>query len=521
MHKSSLASPLLSACRILVGIKKLATCGLLMCFVPLGVVSQELPQNITPIQIARALNQAFVGVADEVSPSVVVIRVAQKPGAAIDELDESYFDMLPPELREPYKDYFKKAEPQEPAQEPSRSRPPVFDGQGSGVIIRPEGYILTSNHVVENAEMVKVILLNGEEYPAEVIGLDPDSDLAVIQIQAPNLKVAKLGDSNLTKVGEFSIAIGAPFDLDYSVTFGHISAKGRRVFSDFVMMDQNFIQTDANINPGNSGGPLVNIEGEVIGINALIRGMSTGIGFAVPINLASKVADQLIEYGKVRRTWLGVGISDLTEAYKSRFLGFAPDLRDGVVITEILADGPAAKSDLRRGSIITRVDGVRVRNVQELKSEIRARSIGQILKLDVEYRGESKVVDVEAGEFPREVSLARLYERSPQNSERAGLLVETFIPSRNLSEDLYELWKNGDLKGLVVKKVLESASDSIQQIQPGDLILEVNGKKVETLLEFEKAFDENSNEAGASVFILTTKAEEKFIAIPAEALKEQ
>jgi serine protease Do len=249
--------------------------------------------------------------------------------------------------------------------------------------------------------------------------------------------------------------------------------------------------------------------------------MSTGIGFAVPINLAAKVADQLIEYGKVRRTWLGVGISDLTEAYKSRFLGFATELRDGVVITEILADGPAAKSDLRRGSIITRVDGVRVRNVQELKSEIRARSIGQILKLDVEYRGESKVVDVEAGEFPREVSLAKLYERSPQSSERAGVLVETFVPSRNLSEDLYELWKNGDLKGLVVKKVLESASDSIQQIQPGDLILEVNGKKVETLLEFEKAFDENSNEAGASIFILTTKAEEKFIAIPAEALQEQ
>lgn len=497
------------------------TLGAALAFFLPQTTRSELPENLSPIQIARALNQAFIGVAEEVSPSVVVIRVAQKPGPALDEMDESYFDMLPPEFREPFKDYFKKSHPEsnpgKPA--PSRERPPVFDGQGSGIIIRNAGFILTSNHVVENAELIKVVLQNGKEYPAEIVGLDPDSDLAVIKIQAPALIPAKMGDSGRTRVGEFAIAIGAPFDLDYSVTYGHISAKGRRVFSDFVMMDQNFIQTDANINPGNSGGPLVNIEGEVIGINTLIRGMSTGIGFAVPVNLAKNVADQLIEYGRVRRTWLGIGIANLSDVINSSYLNYDTELTDGVVVTEILTGGPADDSDLPRKSIITEVDGTRVRDVQELKNAIRARSIGQAIQLKIEYQGETQMVKVRAGEFPREESLARIYEKSPQQTQRAGITVENFVPAENLSEELYELWKNDDLRGLVVQSVEPDAPEALQDIHPGDLILEVNGQKVETLDEFETAFDRYSNETGASLFILTRKAEEKFIAVPAEALE--
>src|SRR5204863_1495910 len=172
-----------------------------------------------------------------------------------------------------------------------------------------ERFILTNRHVVDEAEKIKVRFKDSfDEFDAEVRGVDAQADLAVLKInpKGKKLTVAKLGDSDKARVGEFAIAIGAPFELDYSVTFGHVSAKGRRVFSDQVMMDQDFIQTDASINPGNSGGPLVNIEGEVVGINTLIRGMNRGIGFAIPINLAREVSDQLIKDGKFSRTWLGI-----------------------------------------------------------------------------------------------------------------------------------------------------------------------------------------------------------------------
>ena len=172
---------------------------------------------------------------------------------------------------------------------------------------------MTNRHVIEGADKVKIVFKDGREFDGEVLGVDRESDIGVVKIDATGLTPAKLGDSSKTKAGEFAIAIGSPFELNYSVTVGHVSAKGRRVFSDQFMFDQDFIQTDASINPGNSGGPLVNIYGEVIGINTLIRGMNTGIGFAVPVNLAKRVADMLIKDGKVTRAWLGVSITTLRE----------------------------------------------------------------------------------------------------------------------------------------------------------------------------------------------------------------
>src|SRR5882724_9446155 len=329
-----------------------------------------------PIDLARQLNQAFIEVADKVSPAVVVIRVAHKPDySEPGDDDNPFFDMLPREFRKRFEERHQRA--------PRRNREPIFDAEGSGISIREDGYILTNRHVVEEAEKIKVRLKDGREYSAEVRGEDAQSDLAVIKIEAKGLTSARLADSSKTRVGEFAIAIGAPFSLDYSVTFGHVSAKGRHVISgdEGAAMDQDFIQTDANINPGNSGGPLVNIDGEVIGVNALIRGLRTGIGFAIPSNLAREISDKLIADGKITRAWLGVGIRSLSDY--TEFRDTVKGVDEGVVVYTIQPDGPASKSDLKPSDIITAVDGRTVATPQDLKNEIRGKKIGGTVTLDV------------------------------------------------------------------------------------------------------------------------------------------
>src|SRR6185503_20157180 len=314
------------------------------------------------LTLAHQLNDAFVEVAEKVSPSVVVIKLAHKPGSIdIDDEDNPFWEFVPKEFRKQFEQERDKRRKRTEEAEPP-DRPPVFDSQGSGVIIRDDGYILTNFHVVEDAEKIRVRLRDGRTFEGTVRGKDSRSDLAVIKINATNLPAAKLGDSAAVRVGEFAIAIGAPFELDYSVTFGHVSAKGRSrvvlsmgVMSPGAMMDQDFIQTDASINPGNSGGPLVNLYGEVIGINTAIRGIGTGIGFAVPSNIAKQVADHLIKDGKFTRSRIGIEIRDLRDDQESK--PDFPGVEDGVVVRAVLADGPAAKSDLRAGDVVTAVDG--------------------------------------------------------------------------------------------------------------------------------------------------------------------
>ncbi|HTH47060.1 MAG TPA: trypsin-like peptidase domain-containing protein, partial [Candidatus Limnocylindria bacterium] len=246
-----------------------------------------LAKDSEALQIARQLNEAFIEVADNVSPSVVVITVTEKKDTETMQQMHRFFQALPPELQE--------------GEAPQRT------GQGSGVIVREDGYIVTNNHVVNGAEKIRVRLKDGREFDAEVRGTYPDADIAVVKLKGDvkNLHVAKFADSEKVRVGEFAIAIGAPFELDYSVTYGHVSAKGRANLGGGPG-DQDFIQTDASINPGNSGGPLVNLNGEIIGINSMIRGMGTGIGFAIPANNAHEISDRLIADGKFTRSWLGI-----------------------------------------------------------------------------------------------------------------------------------------------------------------------------------------------------------------------
>lgn len=362
--------------------------------------------NSPALTLAQQLNNAFVEVAESVSASVVVIRVAQKPGTAelIDD-DNPLWDLLPPELRRQYEEERKKRR-KEAEEDAKRPRKREFNGKGSGVIVRGDGYILTNFHVVEDAEEIQVRLRDGRRFTATLQGKDPQSDLAVLKINATNLPAARLGNSDAVRVGEFAVAIGAPFEFDYSVTFGHISAKGRShvvpssgLYSQGASMDQDFLQTDASINPGNSGGPLVNLQGEVIGINTLIRGLRTGIGFAVPVNLAKEVSETLIRDGKFPRSWLGIGIRGLRESDDE------PEEKidgadDGVLVTAIRADGPASKSDLKPRDVITAVDGRRVVTAAQLRNEVRRKKPGTPVTLDIIRQAKPLKIKVHPEDWP-------------------------------------------------------------------------------------------------------------------------
>jgi serine protease Do len=446
------------------------------------------------LQLARQLNQAFIEVAEKVSPAVVVISVIQKPGAASTEELDGLFDALPPELWRYFRRRFEQQVPEK------------MQGQGSGLIIRGDGYILTNGHVVDEAESIEVRLNDGRTFKAKVRGIDPQSDVAVIKIEAKGLPTATFADSSKTHVGEFAIAIGAPFSLDYSVTFGHVSAKGRsNVIQGYEgqSMDQDYIQTDALINPGNSGGPLVNIDSEVIGINTLIRGLHSGIGFAIPSSLAKEISERLIAEGKFTRAWLGVAIRGFREDLESREL--IKGVNDGVVVERILPGGPAAKSELERSDIIIAVDGKLVATAQQLRSEIRGKKIGQPVVLDVfrpNSKGEGKAIKVKIspGEWIQPVSKANTLPRSPvPERDLAGLGVTVHV----LTSEMAERFGTAGTSGVLVIAVEKSTPAARKDIKPGDIITAVDKQPVASLKQFQAAVKKGDLKQGITLSLLS------------------
>ena len=479
-----------------------------------GLVANSPARAAEPseaLKLAQQLNQAFVEVAESVSKSVVVVRVAHKPqarGAFGNPFRNSpFFDQLPEEYRRFFE---RQQEEREEKTEPpprQRSRKPVFSGQGSGLVYREDGIILTNSHVVENADKVKIVFRGGTEYDGEVLGVDRESDIAVVKIDATGLTAAKMGDSDKTKVGEFAIAVGSPYELDYSVTVGHVSAKGRRVFTDQIMFDQDFIQTDASINPGNSGGPLVNIYGEVIGINTLIRGVNTGIGFAVPVNLARRVADMLIEDGKVTRAWLGVSITTLREDADYRDL--AVGVEDGVVVRQFVPGGPAENSDLELADVITSVDGSRVKSADELKRELRLKKAGDSVTLGLMRNGEAREIKVETGELPDEftaVSRMRRSERKPEAETKAKLLGMTV---QKITPDLAKRFETKGEEGVIVTAIENDSAAAEKGITPGDIVTRINSAPVDSVASFKAALEGEDLKKGVIVHI-TSKGSQRF-----------
>ncbi|MDB6019187.1 MAG: 2-alkenal reductase [Pedosphaera sp.] len=450
------------------------------------------------LDLARQLNQAFVEVAEEVSPAVVVITVTQKasptpsftPGQdGSEDNSEDPMDHIPPEFRR----FFRQ---QEKSPEPTR-------GQGSGIIIRKDGYILTNRHVVDDAEKIEVRLKDGRTFKAEVRGVDAPSDVAVIKIDATELPVAILADSSKTRVGEFAIAIGAPFALDYSVTFGHVSAKDRsNILQDDpesnAMTDQNFIQTDANINPGNSGGPLININGEVIGINTLIRGLHTGIGFAIPINMAREVADKLITEGKFTRAWLGIRIVSLREYPVYRDL--VRNVQDGVVVREIVPNGPAAKANLQPADVITAIDGKSVITAQQLKDEIRTKAVGQNVNLDVVRMGKPAKVVLKPGEWVDKNLAANTKGSGATEGNSAA---DLGFSVKALTRDLANQYGVELVEGVIITSVDKTGLAANNGIKPGDIITSVNQQPVTNPKQFRDVIKSMDVKKGVIINLLS------------------
>ncbi|MFM1768630.1 MAG: hypothetical protein RJA22_1159 [Verrucomicrobiota bacterium] len=461
---------------------------------PAAAAGVSAPPVLSGAELARQLNRAFADVAERAGPAVVVIRVAHKPSSVNvdEEEDSSLFEDLPEEFRRWF-ERRRKGQRREggDGEDGAEGRDPVFDGQGSGVVLRKEGYILTNRHVVDGAEKIQVIFQDGTQYDGEIRGSDAQSDVAVVKINPAGreLPVARFADSDKVRVGEFAIAIGTPFELDHSVTVGHVSAKGRSQVIRSVggaAMDQDFIQTDANINPGNSGGPLLNIEGEVIGINTLIRGMNTGIGFAIPSNLAREIAEEIVAEGRFVRGYLGVRINALRDNADYRAL--VTHLKDGVIVEAIVADGPAAKSALKAGDIITAVEGRRVASAQQLRNEIRGKKIGNVVTLDVHRLGEDgggsdlKVkIKPQAWPAPAAPVAAAKSPARPARPARLGLTVES------VTQELAEEHGVDKAEGVIVTQVEKGSPAERKGLRAGDIITDVNHKPVRTPREFREA----------------------------------
>jgi serine protease Do len=375
-----------------------------------------------------------------------------------------------------------------------------------------EGRILTNHHVVEQAERIRVRLRDGRQFDAEVKGTDEQSDLAVLQLKGPpaDLPIAKLGDSDKVRVGEFAIAIGAPFRLDYTVTFGHISAKGRNSVVPVGMggglMDQDFIQTDASINPGNSGGPLVNIEGEVIGVNSMIRGLNSGISFSVPINLAREISARLIKEGRFVRSWLGVNIAALRETEKVQAL--VPGLADGVVITRIVPSGPASEAQpaLEPNDVITSVDGRPVKNPAELRAVVTRKAAGTELTLEVHRADKTFTSKVSPQPMPDDLASNR-EPRKPAGPPRfLGMVLKPLSESE--AKDL------GLEGGALVMDLPEEGRAAKAGLKDGDIITEINHKGLGSPADFKTALQQVDTEKDV-ILVVRRKSKEVILVIKA------
>ena len=357
--------------------------------------------------------------------------------------------------------------------------------QGSGFIINSDGYIITNHHVVADASEIKVILSDERTLDAKVVGSDPKTDVALLKVEPEGkLPVVTLGNSDKLEVGDWVVAIGNPFGLGHTVTSGIISGKDRVIGQGPY---DDFLQTDASINPGNSGGPLFNLAGEVVGINTAIVAVGSGVGFAVPINLAKNLLPQLRTEGKVTRGWLGVGIQDLTGDLAKKF---DVEAKSGVLVAQVFDDGPAAKAGVQAGDIVLTVEGRPVHDIRQLMNRVAALPPGRKVEVQVLRDGQKKTLSVELGE--REEGEARATGRPVENQRQSQALGMTLTPlspaiSRKLGVDEH-------LKGLVVGSV-DGDSPAAGIIQPGDVILEVNHAPVAKLDQLMKILDQSGKKA--------------------------
>ena len=366
-----------------------------------------------------------------------------------------------------------------PGQQKSRKK--NRSGLGSGVIINSKkGYIITNNHVIAKAKDIKVKLHDGREFKATLVGADPASDIAVIKIIPKNLISLKFADSEKLRVGDFVVAIGNPFGIGQTVTSGIVSALGRSGLG--IEAYENFIQTDASINPGNSGGALVNLKGELIGINTAIIGSkgasgSVGIGLAIPVNMALDITDQLIKFGKVKRGYLGVSAQDLTTDLSK---AFGIDTNKGSIITQVQKNSPADKAGIKIGDVVTKINGQAIKNTAAMRNKIGLLKLNSIISMQLSRKG--KVVTVKV----------KILE--PKISKKSGIKINTRLQGIVFSEIKEGMQEYGKITGIKIVKMKKDSRAYLVGIRPNDVILSINNIPVQKIKDLEIVSGKNDSE---------------------------
>jgi serine protease Do len=422
----------------------------------------------------------FSNLADIVSPAIVHIRVEKTVKTSGPALGP--FGMNPFGKNNPFKGHPERFFG--PNTQPEFKQP----GQGSGFVIDKKGYIVTNNHVVVGADKIKVVFKDEREYDAEIIGRDPVTDVALLKVETKDsLPTVALGDSDSLKVGEWVMAIGSPFGLEQTVTAGIVSAKGRVIGSGPY---DDYIQTDASINPGNSGGPLLNMKGEVIGINTMIIAGGQGIGFAIPIDLAENVIDQLKRNGEVTRGWFGVSVQDL-KGNLADYYGAKG--QSGVLVAAVTPGDPADKAGIQGQDIIIEVNGKKMTSSRDLTTLVAGLGVGDRADVKVLRGGETKTFEVRIGKRP--LTLAAAGESHEKNEGEFGFQVSELTP------EMAERYNLDNANGIVVIGVQAGSKADTAGVKAGDLILEVNHGTVDSVKQFKQLLDQNKKGDGIKLLV--------------------
>ncbi|MCR9131487.1 MAG: Do family serine endopeptidase [bacterium] len=421
--------------------------------------TEVVPAESKPVATLKDFNDAIVDIAEKTNPAVVTVNTEKTQEVRVVN-PFSFFG-------NPW------------GQPEGETRERVQRGLGSGVIVSEDGYILTNNHVIDDTDEIKITLFNGDEVTAELIGADPQTDIAVLKINGKNLPAIELGNSDDAKVGSFVLAIGSPLsnDLAHTVSFGIVSARGRSLNN--LTLFGDYIQTDAAINPGNSGGALIDLNGELVGINSAIAsrsGGNDGIGFAIPINLAKRIMDDLIDDGEVSRGYLGMNFGG--EVDQTMALAMGLDNARGIIVGEVVEDGPSDKAGLRESDIIISLNNEPVRDWDAFRTKIASYKPGDTVKLGI-IRGDDEMeLSIELGERPNELAAVNT-ESARDINERLGFNVS------ELTNDLKrQLNLGNDTEGVVVNSIEESSNAFERGLRRGDIITAVKRNRVESPSEF-------------------------------------
>lgn len=449
---------------------------IMMSLTPIPLYAAD-SANADAIQTLKNTSKAFSAVAKEATPAVVAVQVRTKISASQGGFSSN-------------EDFFERFFGQRMPRQPQQPREQWQEGQASGFIISPDGYVLTNNHVVDGADEIKIIMSNGQEYKnVDVIGTDDKADVALLKIKdVNNLPTLELGNSDDLEIGEWVIAIGNPFGLTETVTVGVVSALGRKIGGEDVYQD--FIQTDAAINPGNSGGPLLNLEGKVVGTNSAIitgdRGYM-GIGLAIPINMAKAIADQLIKTGKVQRGYAGISMQDVP-ADMAEF--FKLDNTNGAIVTSVTPDSPADKAGLKKDDVVIQIDNKKIVDTQDVKNIIGFTTPGTNVDITIMRNGKEKKLTLTVGS-QQESEIAD----TSAVGKKLGLEVQT------IDKDVAEKYDVEQGKGVLITNVEPGSAAADAGLRSGMIILEVNRQKITNVGDFNQSLKESEKTKKAYLFV--------------------